>query len=145
MQQGWLRCETCRSVAPHPKARWSGCGRRGTLRSKKPRRWRSTIAISVMSKATSVRSKLPTKFWAERTFNPKQEASMSDRYIPTPHDGQYRPEDLINGRRDAEERCNPHPFNSPAWHVWNAGYPAAVSHVVGKIAHHRSAGEGERE
>src|SRR3546814_5719896 len=93
MQQGWLRCETCRSVAPHPKARWSGCGRRGTLRSKKPRRWRSTIAISVMSKATSVRSKLPTKFWAERTFNPKQEASMSDRYIPTPHDGQYRPED----------------------------------------------------
>src|SRR3546814_6765778 len=67
-----------------------------------------------MSKATSVRSKLPTKFWAERTFNPKQEASMSDRYIPTPHDGQYRPEDLINGRRDAEERCNPHPFTSPA-------------------------------
>src|SRR3546814_14547169 len=93
-----------------------------------------------MSKATSVRSKLPTKFWAERTFNPKQEASMSDRYIPTPHDGQYRPEDLINGRRDAEERCNPPPFNSPAWHVWTAGYPAAVSHVVCQIAHPRKLG-----
>src|SRR3546814_13945810 len=48
--------------------------------------------------------KIADQILAERKFNPKQEASMSDRYIPTPHDGQYRPGDLINGRRRSEER-----------------------------------------
>lgn len=51
---------------------------------------------------------------------------MSDRYIPTPQEA----ESLINGRADAEGRGNPHPFNSPAWHVWNNGYQAAVSKFV---------------
>lgn len=48
---------------------------------------------------------------------------MGDDYIPTPQEA----ENLINGRTDAERRGNPHPFNSPAWHVWNNGYRAAMS------------------
>lgn len=49
---------------------------------------------------------------------------MGDRYIPNPHDAQYFPHEL--GRSDAEERGNPHPYNSPAWHVWNDGFQTAV-------------------
>src|SRR3546814_788475 len=110
------------------------------------RRFRLPAARPLITVQGGIRNET-TPLWAvhpprhPRLHTPKQEASISDLYIPTPHDCQYRPEGLINVRRDAEERCNPHPFNSPAWHVWNAGYQAAVSHVVGKIAHHRSAGE----
>lgn len=58
---------------------------------------------------------------------------MTDRYIPNPHDGIYRPRPPMQGEREAEERGNPYTVNTPAWHVWNDGYQAAVSMVARKL------------
>jgi len=41
------------------------------------------------------------------------------------------------GELDARDRGNPWDWNTPEWHIWNAGYQACVRRTIHSLAKHQ--------